>query len=186
MADYRTLRDEERQAAAYHAGMCVLSVFDDNVLDLLNVGPTVRAYIQKVRAREDDYVGVGVAYFGLMVSNYDLTEQDRLVASQCLAVASSCILDNKVATKLAYDDEDVLTNVNVLSELKAWMNKVDAPTVLTGDALMEQGLSLVTFMEQYNREVLDKSRSFTKGGVNDDESADEDPSFFGWVRGKKS
>lgn len=186
MADYRTLREEERQAAAYHAGMCVLAVFDDNVLDLMNIGPAARSYVQKVRAKEDDYAGVAAAYFGLMISNYDLTEQDRLVVGQCLAVTSSCVLDRKVATKLAYDAEDVLTNVNVLSELKKWMNEVDAPRVLSGDAMMEQGVSLLAYMEQYNREILDKSRSFTKGGTGDDEAADEDPSFFGWVRGSKS
>lgn len=178
MTDYRTLRNEERKAAIYHLAVCTLAVFDDDVLDLMGLTPTMRGMINNIRADEDDYAGCAAAFFGFMVTNYDLTDQDRLVVGQALAVASSCTLTQKVATKSVYDAADILLNQDILTSLGTWIESAPAPKILIGDAVFEQGKDLLTYMEQYNRAVLDQSQQYSKGGTNDDETAQGDKNFL--------
>lgn len=178
MSDYRTLRQEERKAAMYHLALCVLAVMDDDVIDLLNMGPAIKSGINSIRAGEDDYAGCAAAFFAFNISNYDLTEQDRLVVSQSLAVGAGAVANRRVATKNMFDAEDVLTNRNIIENIMLWVSEAPAPAILTGDAVFEQGKELLTYMEQYNMHVKDQSRTWTKGGTNEDETAVSESSIL--------
>lgn len=171
MSDYRTLRKEERKAAMYHMALCMLAMIDDEVLDLMSMGPSIRGSINTIRAEEDDYAGCGAAFIALMISNYDLTDQDRLVVSQTLGVAAGCIATRKVVTKNVLDNEDVLTNTSILSSLGTWVSEAPSLSSLTGDALFEQGKDILYYIEQYNRAILDQSKSWTKGGTTNESEA---------------
>lgn len=174
MTTYKTIRTEERKAASYHLSVCLLAIMDDDALALLNLPSELRMQINDVRASEDDFAGCAAAGFALNISNFDLTDQDRLVVAQIMAVTSGAIAENKVVTKSLLDSEDVLTNVSVLQELGNWISSADAPRTLIGDAMLEQSKSILDYIEQYNSAVLDKSVSWTKGGgTNDDETADQ-------------
>lgn len=178
MTDYRTLRNEERKAAIYHLALCTLAVFDDDVLDTMGISPSMRGMINSIRADEDDYAGCAAAFFSFMISNYDLTDQDRLVVGQSLGVGSSAVLNRKVATKSMFDAADVLLNQDILERIVTWVKEAPAPNVLIGDAVFEQGKELLTYIEQYNRAVLDHSRQWSKGGTNEDETAQEESSIL--------
>lgn len=181
MSDYRTLRKEERKAAMFHQSMCVLALFDDDVLDLMNLSPAIRSSINSIRAEEDDYAGCGAAFFSFMVSNYDLTEQDRVVVAQVLGVGSGAVANRKVATKNMFDASDVLTNVSIMESIAEWISAAPAPNILVGDAVFEQGKELLTYMEQYNSAVLDKSHTWTKGEINDNEAPKEQSSLWDYI-----
>jgi len=180
MTDYRTLRKEERKSAMYHLSICMLAILDDNVLDIMNLTPALRGAINTIRAEEDDYVGAAAAFFAFQMSNYDMTDQDRLVASQALAVGSGAIQNRRVATKSMFDSEDILVNRTIMENIATWISEAEAPNVLVGDAVFEQGVELLKYIEQYDRRVKDKSQVWTKGGENESETASES-NILDWI-----
>lgn len=181
MNNYRTIRNEERKAATYHLMTCMMSVCDDTSLDLLGIPASLRADINAIRANEDDFAGCAAASFAFNISNSDLTEQDRLVVSQILAVAASAVALKKVVTKSMLDGKDVLKNKSILTNLIDWCSEASAPQALVGDAILEQGQSLLEYVEQYNSAVLDKSQQWFKGGGKMEDETASEPHWFNWI-----
>lgn len=186
MTEYKTIRQEERKASMYHLLVCALAVFNDEALDLLELPSSLRLKINNIRAMEDDFVGCGTAVFVQHLSNYDLTEQDRLVASQVLAVGASAVGLKKVVTKSMLDSKDVLTNRTILESIYNWCAEAKAPNFLLNDAIFEQAVSLLQYMEQYNRDVLDNAKRWTKGETGEDETTKTEEGItrlLSWIPG---
>lgn len=178
MSKYSELLRDQRIAAMNELIVATLSMFDDVSLDTLNLPPSVLRDIDVARAG-DDSVGVAVAAFSLAVSNYNLTDQDRLVASQIFAAASACTQRKMVVTKTLLDSQNVLLNRNILDSIYEWFKEQDATYNLNGDALEEESERLLKYVSQYNRTILDKSREWWKSNAtNEDETANPYPSLL--------
>lgn len=162
MIDYELQRRMPRLAAMSHMTICVLSVFPDEVLDLLELPIATRTAIIKARTDDDAY-GLAVTWFLMNVSNNDLTDQDRIVCGQACAVASGKILTGKFVDKLSFDMANILQRPAIINDLVNWIGTSSNEAVKReGEALEEEALRLAEYVEKYNRLVEDKSRTFWK------------------------
>lgn len=174
MLDLLERRRADRQAAVVHFICCVLATFPNEDLDLIEMGPKLRSAVMTMR-RQDDYVGSAAAYFAMAVANHDTTTVDKTVAGQIMGVAASCILQGKVPTKEVLDGEDVLTNTSVFADIMNWVSASGPPSgSLQGDAWLEASYGLLGYIEQYNRNLENKTYSPIKFGTDNDDERGQD------------
>lgn len=174
-------RRANRQAITAYMAACILAALDDEILDLMGIPAPLRTAIYEIRT-DDDYMGKAAAFFCFSISNRTLSDSDRLVVGQTLTVGGGGILANKVVSKLYLDDEDVLRNRTILQSTYDALTKASTITPLAGDALLEEGIRLHDYYEQYSSEVKDRSLAWSKGGTGDSEDPKEG-GWFDWIPG---
>lgn len=170
MLERLKMREAQRESSVVFGACSMLALLPERDLDLLDLPVEMRTAIAKIR-RQDDYAGVGVAYFVTCASNAASTSVDKTVMGQIMGVASSCILQGKVPTKAVFDKNDVLTDSSTFSTLMDWI-KADGPAsgMLQGDAWLENVDALVTYVEQYNRDLSSSSSLLKFGSEGNNES----------------
>lgn len=175
MTNYKEFRDVSRQAAVYWAMICFFAAMSDADLALLELDGDIRSNIAKARS-SDDFLGIAAAYAGSMLSNSDMTEQDRLVVGQALAIAGSRTLSGGVATKTVYDEANITENQTVWGNFLDWIGTTPKVTRLYGDAWWENVESIVKYTEQYNRDIKDATIKYTNSKeTNETEGPDDTP-----------
>lgn len=176
------MRKDLRRAFAQDGLISALAIWPDEILDTISLNSEVLSMISDARAGDDTF-GKATAMIAFILSNADLTEQDRLVVGQILGVAASDIMNKTIVTKNRLDSEDVLTNVTVFQDIKSAFTASDSVTHFVGDAVMEECERIIPYIEQYDRSVKDKSKQWYKSGnVNDSEQA-VDEGMWSWVPG---
>lgn len=163
----RNIRQYQRKGATYDGLLKMLSVLRDEDLDMLGIAADVRSDIEQSRS-SNDALGVAAAVFAYSISNQDLTKQDRAVIGQIFGVASGTILNGYLVTKGALANKQVLTAPDIWTNIATLISGTSTPFHHTGDAIDEEMLRIVDYIEAYNRYVESKRVSYFKSGARDE------------------
>lgn len=164
-----------KQAACYEAAICILSILREEDLDLLELSSSTRVAIREART-DDDFVGKGVAGFLTHLGSFPLTYQDRVVAVQAMGVGCHAILKGSSVTKYLFDRDNILQALPLFKQISAISPDDPAVGALRGDAFDENMEATMTYISQYNRDIIDYTKRWTASGApNDMENPTDKP-----------
>lgn len=161
------MRSLQRKGAAYDALIKMMTILRDEDLDMLGIAADVRQDIEVARS-SNDALGVAAASFCYQISNQELTKQDRAVVGQIFGVASGTILNGYLVTKTALSNKQVLSNPDIWSNISTLFSGTSTPFHHSGDAIDEEMLRIVDYVEAYNRYAESKRVSWFKSGSRDE------------------
>lgn len=166
--DYKNFKTAQRKSALWQGCTAFMCFLRDEDLDLMGLSSETRSDIDKMRLT-DDWPGIGMAFFLMSVSNSDITDWDRVVLGQIMNASSGTIIAKRVLQKSVLDGQDVLSSRTAFKQMYDWFSKSNTVVHLNGDAFDEEVVSVINYIEQYNRDIPDRSFAYINSGEQGDD-----------------